>query len=812
MMIDAEAYLSKILIVENEFVQAEALEELLQEIGFTKIFIALKPAEALVLVQQQSIDLILMDIDLGEEDFTGTQLAKVIRNKFGIPSIFVSSYDTPEFVEEAKIADPYGYVLKPVRKRALNLTLALATYRLKYDKTTLLLAQLKAKTRFNAALLEVSRTITTFQAHPDLLFNVFKKIQEIFPFDNAYLYLINGSQHRKLSPLREKVTVGAHLCSGDGPYENQDTLVQQVLRKPYAQVEEVGKPTLQQRMYAPLKEGTHLMGVISLETQQQDFFQENDLSLFQALVDQVAIAISNAIASREVQQRSLEQAVQLALIQALQVKTAWKDRQESFAKSLQQIIPADLIGFYCEATQINDSLWVFQRVGTEEYRQFSLDDFLSMAQVSKEAFKALLTAKAASSTENEPKGLQKRLFNALGMNSINVLKMAVAATEFYVYFLSKETQAFSSTQAERFKRMAPTLTLALEKSFSDDATRVQNHQLKQEKAYLMEEVKALYNFEEMIGDSPAMQRVFEKIKIVMDTDTTVLILGETGTGKELVARALHNASVRKEQPFVKVNCAALPRELIESELFGHEKGAFTGALTQRIGKFEFAHKGTLFLDEIGELPLALQTKLLRVIQEKTFERLGGNTTIRTNVRIVAATNRDLNKEVMENSFRADLYFRLSVFPIELPPLRSRGEDIIHLANFFLEKYTKKIGKEIHTLDQATQQNLYHYPWPGNVRELAHVIERAVLLAQEGVLTLHLEKPLQKVGQEAATFQPKTMREAEAELIYNTLQYCKGKISGKGGAAALLGVPPSTLEYRMKRAGITKEMVIDKRDY
>jgi len=315
---------------------------------------------------------------------------------------------------------------------------------------------------------------------------------------------------------------------------------------------------------------------------------------------------------------------------------------------------------------------------------------------------------------------------------------------------------------------------------------------------------------DIIGDSEAMRKVFGLVSRVAPSDSTVLILGETGTGKELIARAIHKMSSRENKAMVKVNCAALPASLIESELFGHEKGSFTGAIDRRIGKFEMAHQGTLFLDEIGEMPLELQVKLLRALQEKEIERIGGKSTIKTDVRIIAATNRDLLKEMAEGKFRSDLYYRLNIFPIQLPPLRHHREDIPLLAAHFIKHYSRKTGKKINTFSHNSLDKLMHYDWPGNVREFEHLIERSILLATgESIQEIHLPSHLNKIPPplEHAVTVIKTLDENERDHILDMLKYCKGRIAGKGGAAALLGVPPSTLNSKIKRLGIRREHLL-----
>ncbi|OOG76852.1 hypothetical protein B0E43_06920 [Algoriphagus sp. A40] len=335
--------------------------------------------------------------------------------------------------------------------------------------------------------------------------------------------------------------------------------------------------------------------------------------------------------------------------------------------------------------------------------------------------------------------------------------------------------------------------------------RQYKEQLEEEKVYLQQEISSNYAFEEIIGSSGPMKEVYEKLETVSKTDTSILIMGETGTGKELLARAIHNCSGRKRRLMVKVNCASIPENLIESELFGHEKGAFTGAHERRIGKFELANQGTLFLDEIGELPLHLQPKLLRALQELEFERVGGQNTIKTDVRIIAATNRNLEKAVYEGSFRSDLYYRLNVFPIVIPPLRDRKEDISPLAAHFLHKYSQKTGRNVTAISSSAMKSLLAYSWPGNVRELEHLIERSVLLCKGSILksvVLPTEMGLSNVAVSGPEIL-KTHEENERDHILHVLERCGGKIFGKGGAAETLGLNVSTLNSKIKKLGIQK---------
>jgi formate hydrogenlyase transcriptional activator len=308
-------------------------------------------------------------------------------------------------------------------------------------------------------------------------------------------------------------------------------------------------------------------------------------------------------------------------------------------------------------------------------------------------------------------------------------------------------------------------------------------------------------FEQLIGNSSALETVLEQVELVAPADSTVLIQGETGTGKELIARAIHNISSRCGHSFVKMNCAAIPLDLLESELFGHEKGAFTGAIARRIGRFELADKGTLFLDEVGDIPLALQPKLLRVLQEQEFERLGSTQTHQVNVRLVAATNRDLMEMVKRSEFRSDLYYRLDVFPLLLPPLRERREDIPALVKHFVEVFCRRMGKQIEHIPQETMFALSSYPWPGNIRELQNLIERAVILSNFGVLP----NPLPTAPSKDAVIFPAvtTLRDSERTLILNTLEAAGWVIGGPKGAATKLGLKRTTLICKMHRLGISR---------
>ncbi len=364
---------------------------------------------------------------------------------------------------------------------------------------------------------------------------------------------------------------------------------------------------------------------------------------------------------------------------------------------------------------------------------------------------------------------------------------------------STREAAFLPADVDFLTQVAGQAAIAIENATAYQEIAQLKDQLAEEKLYLQDEIRTERNFGEIIGDSPAFRRVLEQVETVAPTDASVLILGETGTGKELIARALHDLSGRRDRTFVKLNCAAIPTGLLESELFGHEKGAFTGAIAQKAGRFELANKGTLFLDEVGDIPLELQPKLLRALQEHEFERLGGTRTIKVDVRLVAATNRDLTQMISDRQFRTDLYYRLSVFPISVPTLRERTDDIPQLVRYFTQKYSRLMNKQIESIPSDAMDALLRYAWPGNVRELENMIERAVILSRGATLQI----PLTELRGAPENVLPVTLREAERDHIRRVLEKSNWVVGGSNGAAARLGMKRTTLQSKMKKLGITR---------
>jgi formate hydrogenlyase transcriptional activator len=397
----------------------------------------------------------------------------------------------------------------------------------------------------------------------------------------------------------------------------------------------------------------------------------------------------------------------------------------------------------------------------------------------------------------------------LGGNSVCILPLTTARGRLgTLVFASKQPAAYDDADLDFLQHLAKMVAVAFENALSFDRIERLKEQLETEKVYLEEEIRTDNNFEDIVGESAALRRVLKEVETVAPTDSTVLIHGETGTGKELIARALHQLGPNRQRTFVKLNCAAIPSGLLESELFGHEKGAFTGAIAQKVGRFELAHQGTLFLDEVGDIPLELQPKLLRVLQEQEFERLGSTRTIRVRVRLVAATNRDLPSMVRDGQYRSDLYYRLNVFPVFWPPLRERPDDVPRLVRHFTQKFARRMGRRIETIPADVMGALVRYPWPGNVRELENVIERAVILSPGTALQV----PVGDLKAAAAQAAPApgnnaaghaSLADAEREHIVRALRETDWVLGGPQGAAARLGMKRTTLQSKMKKLGIER---------
>jgi formate hydrogenlyase transcriptional activator len=395
------------------------------------------------------------------------------------------------------------------------------------------------------------------------------------------------------------------------------------------------------------------------------------------------------------------------------------------------------------------------------------------------------------------------MLRAESIASVAVLPLVGASGPIGAMVLgSRKKNSFSQADLDLLSQVSSQISLAIDNALAYGRLSASRDHLEDQRAYLESEISSEYNFGEIVGGSSVFKKVLEQVRIVAPTDTTVLLHGETGTGKELIARAIHNLSVRRQRTFVRLNCAAIPSGLLESELFGHEKGAFTGALMQKKGRFELADKGSLFLDEIGDINLELQPKLLRALQEREFEGLGSTRTMQVDVRLIAASHRDLSEMIQQGSFREDLFYRLNVFPIEIPPLRERREDIPLLVNYFVSKLSKRMRKNIKSIPRQAMEVLTNYPWKGNVRELANFLERAVILSHGEELEVPIAE-FQTSHSRNVSSSVSTFHEAERKVILDALKAARGQISGHGGAAERLGLKRTTLQNKMRRLGIRK---------
>jgi formate hydrogenlyase transcriptional activator len=372
---------------------------------------------------------------------------------------------------------------------------------------------------------------------------------------------------------------------------------------------------------------------------------------------------------------------------------------------------------------------------------------------------------------------------------------------------SLQKEALSRTDAKYLQQVANLIAGAIRNASAYREVAELKDRLTGEKRYLESEIRSEMRWDEIVGGSPALKRVLDYASIVAATDSTVLITGETGTGKERVARSIHSMSRRRDRSFIKLNCAAIPTGLLESELFGHEKGAFTGAVSQKVGRLELADKGTLFLDEIGEIALELQPKLLRVLQDQEFERLGGTRTIRVDARLIAATNRDLTRAVEEKQFRSDLFYRLHVFPLHIPALRDRTEDIPMLVRHFVEKSSARLGRRIESVPDEAMHAMLQWNWPGNIRELENFIERSVILSEGKVLRAPLAELRQEIARQRTSSEG-TLQDRERDHIIDVLRHTRGVLSGPRGAAARLGLKRTTLQYKLQKLGIARTEYLD----
>ncbi|WP_343673531.1 sigma 54-interacting transcriptional regulator [Chitinophaga sp.] len=678
-------------------------------------------------------------------------------------------------------------------------------------------------------LLSLSHHIAGIKDKGDLLHVINEHLKKLFYFSHSATMLVAPDRQQVvmylLDPLSRSTTHPEYSHVIENSFPPSEPLFAKAIAADYPiyvsvreKIEEYSSNAALRMHYetgireiagVSLRNEKERFGVLAFYSDKENSFPPDVLRILDGVASQISIAISNIMANEQVQKREREKAMLLSLSYEM---AKIRDKQE-----LLTLINTKLKEFFyfthTSIARINEDRTTFTVFLTDTHSRSRVHpDFQQMVSTRYPIMDGifntfLLTDEPTISDVEEharkPEGPRyNKIHFEVGLKEAVSIPLPGEKGIFGVLtFYSDIRHTFTTEYLPIIKGVASQIAIAVSNILANEEVNRYRQQLEQENMYLQEEIGTVYNYTEMIGNGPAMQKVYRMLDQVSYTGSTVLIMGETGTGKELIARAIHNGSPCKDKLMIKVNCAALPSNLIESELFGHEKGSFTGAIERRIGKFELANNSTLFLDEIGEMPPELQAKLLRVIQEKEIERIGGRTTIKVNVRIIAATNRNLQQEVADGRFRSDLYYRLNVFPIVLPSLRERKEDLVLLIAAFIERFSRNAGKKITGVSSKAMKEMMAYHWPGNVRELEHLIERCVLLTDGPVIkAVHL--PVHADYEDE--FRIKTIHEVEREYIVSILKRCKGKIQGIGGAAELLNIPPTTLHSKMKKLGIKKK--------
>jgi formate hydrogenlyase transcriptional activator len=561
----------------------------------------------------------------------------------------------------------------------------------------------------------------------------------------------------------------------------------------------------------PLNKGLSHLGALCLAREQHDGFSEEDIGLFSLIADYVTLAIDdrlNFARSEAVRVQLESEQTKLKLILHLNNSVVSNLELREVLRSVSPSI---------RQTMRLDGVALILPDEANEHLQLYALDFPDGRGILRQGMLTALDGSLAGQVFRSGKpwvgdieewnqsGFDNQVISEDGVETICMLPLIRCRNILGVLCLVRmQKNAFTDQDIEFLSQIAGQVAIAIDNAFAYRRITELSDKLTQEKLYLEDEIRSELNFEEIIGNSAVLRQVLRQVEAVAPTNSTVLIQGETGSGKELIARAVHNLSQRRGHSFVKLNCAAIPTGLLESELFGHEKGAFTGAIAQRIGRFELASQGTIFLDEVSEIPVDLQPKLLRVLQEREFERLGNSRTLRTDARLIAATNRDLESMVEDQRFRSDLFYRLNVFPIYVPPLRERREDIPFLVRHFAQHFARNMTKEIDTISTETMNVLVHYPWPGNIRELQNVIERAVILSKGPVLNVSLADLKMKTSDtDGHANGVATLEEIERKHILSVLEQTKWVFAGPNGAAARLGIKRPTLQFRMQKLGISR---------
>jgi formate hydrogenlyase transcriptional activator len=673
-------------------------------------------------------------------------------------------------------------------------------------------------------LLEVTESIALHHDADRLLHDLAQRLPRIVPFD--YINIVLHDPAKKVMRLRLLVTSmpatikpGLELPIEESPgglvWKTQQPLtVPDVAREDrFPQlITMLRENGVQSFCAVPLTTANQRLGALGFGSLERRTYDSSEIEFMHQVAKQVAIAVENALNYERAQstqsQLTRERDHQRLLLEVNNAVITHLDLNDLFtavSECLREVIQHD--GSSLLLCDEETGKWRIHVLDFQRNESFIEEGTMEESTESPSCL-AINTGKAALFRERDLKEMAisspcaQDLLDRGVKSFCSLPLLAHKRTLGALNVGRRGDDGFTSEDVELLSQVAQQVAIAVENALAYKQIAQLKDKLTEEKLYLEEEIQTDYNFEEIVGESRALTHVLKQVKTVAPTDSTVLILGETGSGKELVARALHNLSNRRERTFVKLNCAAIPTGLLESELFGHEKGAFTGAIATKVGRFELADRGTLFLDEVGEIPLELQVKLLRVLQEQEFERLGGTRTIRTNVRVVAATNRDLAQMVEEQKFRSDLYYRLKVFPVTVPPLRERPDDIPLLVRHFAQKFSQRMKKHVETIPSEAMKALQNYSWPGNVRELENFVERAVILTHGSDLYVSLAE-LKQTPNHVEHSGAITLEQAEREHILRTLRESSWIIGGTMGAAAKLGMKRTTLQSKMQKLGIAR---------
>lgn len=670
-------------------------------------------------------------------------------------------------------------------------------------------------------LLDVNNAVVSSLNLHDLLCVVSGWLKKFFPLDLASMVIKDEESgqlkvHALDAPAPGGVLGEGSLLPLEGTPPGIAIATRQTVLRDRLNFEEFHSPIMREAYNAGLRSGCsvplichdQVLGTINVGSMREAAFTRKDAELLEQIAGQVALAVQNALNyQRAERERDLNQLL-LEVNNAVTKHLDIRELLSATSNCLKRVIEHDVfaMALYDAEAKV---LRVHSLNAPGADHRYADEGFVMKLEDSP-AGKAATTRQPVLIKQLDPSEyaspVVKRAYDAGLRSSCNVPLVSHDRLLGVVAVASRREAAFSQSHVELFSNIAGQLAIAVENSLTYRELAALKNKLVSEKLYLEEEIQTEYNFEEIIGQSASLKKILQQVATVAPTDSAVLLCGETGTGKELIARAIHNLSGRRERTLVKLNCAAIPTGLLESELFGHEKGAFTGAIAQRVGRFELANKGTLLLDEVGEIPLDLQPKLLRVLQEHEFERLGSSRTIKTDARMIAATNVDLPQMVAEKKFRSDLYYRLNVFPIKIPPLRERLDDIPLLIGYFAQKHALRMNKRIDKIPKTTVEALCTYPWPGNVRELENFMERSVILSsgselQAPLAELNLTTTTIAVSQPVAADGPLLLEDVERRHIAEILEQTRGVIGGKGGAAEILGLPSSTLRNRIKKLGL-----------